>query len=120
MKRYTVKEVVKMENKHAHLHNIERERLDEYYYMPLALLTSMGLAYISGGAESMQMIPLIIGAVTTLFGSSSLVYLFSAESRSDKLYDKINEIYDVMGDDFKKQVKEEYFKQQEERNKRSR
>lgn len=120
MKRYTVKEVVKMENKHTHLYNIDRERLGEYYFMPLALLTSMGLAYISGGAQSMQTIPLIIGAVTTLFGSSSLAYLFSAGLRSDKLFDKINEIYDVMGADFKKQVEDEYFKQQEEINGRSR
>jgi len=120
MKRYTVKQVVKMEERQLKLHKIDSAGDAEFYFMPLALLTTMGASFLLGASESAQLVPLIIGSASTIFGGGSLAHLFSAGLRSDLLYEKINKIYDIMGVDFKKQVEEEMFRQQDEENKRSR
>lgn len=112
MKRYTVKQVIKMEERQEQLYQVDRNGDAEFYFMPLMLLTSIGACYIMGAAESAQIVPLIIGSATTIFGAGSLAHLFSAGLRSDLLYDKINKIYDVMGDDFKNMVEQERLKQE--------
>ena len=109
MKRYTVKQVIKMEERHKYLYQVDRSGDAKFYFMPLMLLTSIGACYLMH-AEATQIVPLIIGAATSIFGTGSLAHLFSAGFRSDLLYDKLNKIYDVMGEDFKKQVEEEMFK----------
>ena len=114
MKRYTVKQVIKMEERQLKLHKIDNTGEAEFYFMPLALLTTMGASYLLGASESAQLIPLILGSASTIFGVGSLAHLFSAGFRSDLLYDKLNKIYDVMGEDFKNQVEEEMFRQQQE------
>ena len=114
MKRYTVKQVIKMEERHKYLYQVDRSGDAEFYFMPLALLSAIGASYVLGAAESAQLIPLILGSASTIFGVGGLAHLFSAGFRSDLLYDKLNNIYDVMGEDFKKQVEEEMFRQQQE------
>ena len=120
MKRYTVKQVIKMEDRLKKLSQLGYSGDAEFYFMPLMLLTTVGGCYILGASESTQLIPLIIGAATTIFGAGNLAHLFSAGLRSDFLYDKINKIYDIMGDDFKKQVEEERLRQEQEEYGRSR
>ena len=120
MKRYTVKQVIKMEDRLKKLSQLDYSGDAEFYFMPLMLLTSVGACYIMGAAESAQIVPLIIGSATTIFGAGSLAHLFSAGLRSDFLYDKIIQIYDIMGDDFKKQVEEERLRQEQEEYGRSR
>lgn len=114
MKRYTVKQVIKMEDKERYLYELDKSGDAEFYFMPLMLLTAIGGCYIFGASESAQLIPLIIGGATTIFGAGSLAHLFTAGLRSDFLYDKINQIYDIMGDDFKKQVEEERLRLEQE------
>jgi len=114
MKRYTVKQVIKMEERQQKLHEIDKKGEGEFYFMPLALLSAIGASYVLGAAESAQLIPLILGSASTIFGVGGLAHLFSAGFRSDLLYDKLNNIYDVMGEDFKKQVEEEMFRQQQQ------
>lgn len=122
MKRYTVKEVIKMEDRMRYLNEIEHSRLDEEFLMPLAILGSLGLVFLSPAANSQgsQLIPLILGSATTLFGFGTLAHFVSAGMRSDKLYDKIEKIYEVMGDDFKQKVEEEIQILEKETNERSR
>ena len=120
MKRYTVKQVIKMEERHEYLYQVDRSRDFEFYWMPLMLLTSVGACYIMGSLESAQVVPLIIGSATTLFGAGSLAHFMSAGLRSDLLFDKLNKVYDVMGDDFKKQVEQERLRLEYEEYDRSR
>lgn len=114
MKRYTVKQVIKMEERQQKLHEIAKEGDGEFYFMPLALITTLGVSSVLDSMQSLQTIPLILGAVLATYGIGELAHLFSAGFRSDLLYDKLNNIYDVMGEDFKKQVEEEMFRQQQE------
>lgn len=120
MKRYTVKQVIKMEDKMRWLNEIDSKRVGEDYFMPLVLLGSIGLVYLSptNYSQGAQLIPIVLGSAATLFGYGSLAHFFSAGNRSDKLYDKIEKIYDVMGADFKQKVEEE--RQKIEKNGRSR
>lgn len=116
MKRYTVKEVVRLENKVQQLTDIKNQRLDELYSFPLSILTAIGvvltMGYFKEGMETT--LPLILGSSSILFGGSSLTYLFSASQIRGKLREKLNKIYDIMGEDFKTDVKTEQFKQKYE------
>lgn len=116
MKRYTVKEVVRLENKVEQLTDIKDQRLDELYSFPLSILTAIGvvltMGYFKEGMETT--LPLILGSSSVLFGGSSLTYLFSASQIRGKLREKLNKIYDIMGEDFKTDVKIEKFKQKYE------
>ena len=108
-KRYTVKEVIKMEDKMRYLAKVgdDAERYD-YYYFPLMLLFSMGLMLSMGyGREYTSILPLLFGSFSALSGIGPLGYLMAAAGRSDRLYDKVTEIYENMGPEFKEQVKQE-------------
>lgn len=113
MKRYTVKQVVKLENQTEQLTNIRKQRLDRLYSLPLSILTAMGVVLTMGYfKEGMQTtLPLILGASATLSGGTSLAYLFSAKQIRGKLREKLNKIYEIMGEDFKADVKAEQFRQ---------
>ncbi|MBO5096277.1 MAG: hypothetical protein J6B98_05335 [Bacilli bacterium] len=113
MKRYTVKEVVRLENQTEQLTNIRKQRLDRLYSLPLSMLTAMGVVLTMGAFKEgmVTTLPLILGATATLSGGTSLAYLFSAKQIRGKLREKLNKIYDIMGEDFKKDVKEEQRRQ---------
>ena len=113
MKKYNVKDVIKMEDKMRYFAILDSERLDEEYSFPLLLLGSIGLATammpsvleVREGVN--ELIPIILGAMTTLYGYGSMAYYCLAGNIADKLYEKIEKIYDTMGDDFKQKVNEE-------------
>lgn len=126
MKRYTVKQVVRLENQIEQLTNIREQRLDRLYSLPLSMLTAMGIIFTMGYfKEGMETtLPLILGSAATLSGGTSLAYLFSTKQIRGKLREKINKIYDIMGEDFKKDVKIEQLSQKygwdDEKNTRTR
>lgn len=111
MKRYEVKQVIKMEDRIQNLREISYDT--ELYFYPLALLFAIGLACVGGPVKEgvNELVPLVFGSVVTLGSGSALAYLFSAEKLGDKLRAKLNKIYDFMGDDFKEKVQQEYMKQ---------
>ena len=109
MKRYTVKNVVKLEKKAEYLRELNRQRLDDELFFPLALLFGFGMAnsslYFTGEAESVAL--LIIGGISQLLGGGGYAYYSSTSKRLENLRDKLNEIYKNMGDEFKKEVEGE-------------
>ena len=105
-KRYTVKEVIRMDKK--------MDRLDVAAYnvgtlfFPYTLLTAMGgIMTVASLQGSTSLIPLIIGGAFSLLGGAKLFRLFTAQIRSDRLYEKLENIYEIMGPEFKQQVKDE-------------
>ena len=113
MKRYTVKEVVRLENQSEQLTNIRKQRLDRLYSLPLSMLTAMGVILTMGYSKEgmVTTLPFILGATATLSGGTSLAYLFSAKQIKGKLREKLSKIYDTMGKEFEKEVKEEQRRQ---------
>ena len=120
MKRYNVKQVIKMEDRLKKLSQLGYSGDGELYFMPLMLLTTLGVSGLIEPSLRSQLLPLIMSSGFTIFGVGNIVRLFSAGLRSDLLYDKINNVYDVMGDDFKKQVEQERLRQEQEEYGRSR
>lgn len=114
MKRYTVKEVVKLEQKAEYLRKLDRQRLDDELFFPLMLLFNMGLAissmYFTG--ENQTIAPLIIGGTAQLLGGGAYGYYSSLSPRLQKLRNKISEIYKTMGKDFKADVEAEFLMQE--------
>ena len=109
MKRYTVKNVVKLENKAEYLSELDRQRLDDELFFPLALLFCLGMAtsslYFTG--ETQSVVPLITGGIAQLLGGGGYAYYSSTPKRLENLREKLNEIYKNMGAQFKEEVKEE-------------
>jgi len=124
MKKYTVKDVIKMEDKMKYFANLSSDRLDDEYSFPLMLLGSIGLATTMMPSiletQANPLIPIIIGSMATLYGYGSFAYYSSADMISTKLYHKIEKIYDIMGDDFKQKVEEERQLLENQKNGRSR
>ena len=87
MKRYTVKHVVKLENKAEYLSKLGKQRLDDQLFFPLALLFNMGIAisslYFSG--ENQTIAPLIIGGTAQLLGGGAYGYFNLTSKRLENL-----------------------------------
>lgn len=113
MKKYTVKQVMKLEEQAEKMDDISRKKLDELYFLPLSFLSAIGIilttGYLKTGSESI--LPLILGGTYAISGITIQTFLSSAGQIREKLYEKINKIYSVMGNDFEKEVKLEQFKQ---------
>lgn len=111
MKKYNVKDVIKMEDKMRYFAILDSERLDEEYSFPLMLVGSLGLASTMMPsileAQTNPLLLIILGSMATLYGYGSMAYYCLAGNIADKLYEKIEKIYDTMGDDFKQKVNEE-------------
>ena len=111
MKKYNVKDVIKMEDKMRYFAILDSERLDEEYSFPLMLVGSLGLASTMMPsileAQANPLLLIILGSMATLYGYGSMAYYCLAGNIADKLYEKIEKIYDTMGDDFKQKVNEE-------------
>jgi len=112
MKRYKVKQVIKMEDRLRNLNDISND-VDLFFY-PLAVMFGIGLACIVGPVKEgvNELVPLVFGSLVSLGSGASLAYLFSAEKLSDKLYEKLNKIYDFMGSEFKSKVQQERLKRE--------
>ena len=68
----------------------------------------MGLTLSMGyGREYTSIIPLLFGSFSSLSGIGPLGYMMAASGRSDRLYDKVTQIYEQMGPEFKEQVEQE-------------
>ena len=90
---------------------LDSERLDEEYSFPLMLVGSLGLASTMMPsileAQANPLLLIILGSMATLYGYGSMAYYCLAGNIADMLYEKIEKIYDTMGDDFKQKVNEE-------------
>ena len=111
MKRYTVEQIVKLENQTEFLRSIQKQKLDKLYSWPLVVLTVMGMIFTGEyfAAEQRSILQLIIGASTILTSGTGLACLLSVDQIRGKLREKLNKIYDVMGEDFEKNVEREQF-----------
>lgn len=114
MRRYTVKHVVKLENKAEYLSKLGKQRLDDQLFFPLALLFNMGIAisslYFSG--ENQTIAPLIIGGTAQLLGGGAYGYFSLTSKRLENLRNKLSEIYKTMGKDFETEVNNELWHQE--------
>jgi len=123
MKKYTVKDVIKMEDKRWQLYKIANNRDIDEFSMPLMMLGSFGLALSTTSSSISQtnpLIPLILGAAVAIYGYGSVFSCFASDFVEKKLYDKIENIYEVMGPEFKQNVEKERQKLETEKKGRSR
>lgn len=107
-KSYTVKEVVKLEDKLDYL-NFAQDALRDTYF-PYTLATCIGMAIGGAGIKESAILALVMGGALTLLGATKLGSMMSAESRSERLRDRLDDIYKLMGPEFEKKVEEEYNK----------
>ena len=109
MKRYTVKNVVSLEQRADYLKEILITGEDHLMFFPLALLFAMGAGctslYFSGDLQSVA--ALIIGGALQLLGGGGYGYYATTEKRLDNLRKKLNDIYETMGKDFFEEVDKE-------------
>ena len=65
------------------LHEIDDESDAKLYFMPLALLTTVGDSSIVSSLHGVETIPLNLGSVMATLGLDNLANFFSADFRSD-------------------------------------
>ena len=114
MKKYTVEQVIKKEDrlrKFASSNNIFN---DEDFIFPALLTFGVGgsaLTTVLGTGASLAQVAVnpvaIISAAIAAIGASSTARILLSETISDKLYNRISAIYEEMGEDFKHEVNEE-------------
>lgn len=106
MKTYTVKQVMRLDKKYDELNDFQNKELDDFCVLPLTLLTCIGIGIgsttISGEIASAA--PLIMGSAMFLLGSAGLTHIFTMDYQKNKIWEKIEKSFDVMGEDFKQQV----------------
>lgn len=113
MKSYTVKKIMKLDQKYEELNDFQNKELDDFCVLPLTLLTCIGIGIgsttITGEIASVA--PLIMGSAMVLLGAAGLVNIFTMDFQKNKIWQKIEKSFDVMGEDFKQQVYAEMRKQ---------
>ena len=117
MKKYTVQKVMKMEDK---LHNMSASDLEDF------LLPSM-ISFVVGGSitttaltQAGALTPtstavVVISAAIAALGATKAARILMNDELSDNLLKKISQIYESMGEDFEKEVKNARESQQKHR-----
>lgn len=118
MKRYSVKKIIRMEDKRRRLY---LDQLDVEFdeLLPFAGLAGVGAGLTAMSIPTGDILLLLVTSLASLYGGSVLAYFATAEARSDKLMKKLDEIYDVMGEDFKKEVEKKRLEQGNKKSGRS-
>ena len=113
MNKYSVKKVVKMEERLEELRDPETRKLKDKWLFPMGLATAVGATMTTAlGTEAAMTGEPVLGAmaavsalVTAYSGKRSLDLVLQDAERS-VLYEELQDVYNEQGDDFKLQVEE--------------
>lgn len=117
MKKYTVKQVTKMQERLRNMESTQAINHDDDMIYPALLSFAVGGSLLPLALEAAPdaLIITILTGVVTLYGLGESVRILFREQISDNLYNRLKKAYSSMGPEFEAQVNEELRKREIER-----